>query len=291
MNEITMPSLSDSMQEGTILSWFKADGERVEAGEELLEIETDKATMAYESPVAGVVRIVAAVGETLPVGAVIAHVGEGVPDSDLPAAPAAGDPVRAQAEPVPVSAAPSEGNGADPAAVRATPLARRLADAHGVDLQTVKGTGPRGRITRSDVAAMAQVPDRVVSVPSAAPLLRLEGETQELTRTQQLIARRMSESKATVPHFQVQTEAQMDALIALRTELKALGEQAEPVPSVNDFIVKAAALALARSSTRQRLLSRRPLSAARADQRRHRRRRSRGADRSDDHRRRSAAAA
>ncbi len=248
MNEITMPSLSDSMQEGTILSWLKADGDQVRVGEELLEIETDKATMAYESPVAGVLRIVAAVGETLPVGAVIAHVGEDAPVSEAPPAapepapePAAGPDAAAAPEPdaAPAVAAISDGNGGDPAAVRATPLARRLAQAHGVDLQAVKGTGPRGRITRSDVTATAQVPERITSEPQQ------EGQTQELTRTQQLIARRMSESKATVPHFQVQTEAQMDALIGLRTELKALGEQAQPVPSVNDFIVKACALALA----------------------------------------------
>jgi pyruvate dehydrogenase E2 component (dihydrolipoamide acetyltransferase) len=134
--------------------------------------------------------------------------------------------------------------------VRATPLARRLAQAHEVDLTTVEGTGPRGRITRSDVAARAEVPD---PVPAPAPAASAGGPAAppadgdqhvELTRLQQVVARRMAEAKATVPHFQVQTEARVDALIALRTELKALGERASPLPSLNDFVVKACALAL-----------------------------------------------
>jgi pyruvate dehydrogenase E2 component (dihydrolipoamide acetyltransferase) len=267
MTEITMPSLSDSMQEGTILSWLKDEGEHVQEGDELLEIETDKATMAFESPASGVLSIVAAVGETLPVGAVIATLGEGVavragPTSDAaPGAATNGQPEPPPPEPElpkpePVTA-PHDGDGADPAAVRATPLARRLAQAHEVDLTTVEGSGPRGRITRSDVAARAEVPDPVpapapaagspgppilVGPPAAPPA---DGDQHvELTRLQQVVARRMAEAKATVPHFQVQTEARVDALIALRAELKALGERASPLPSLNDFVVKACALAL-----------------------------------------------
>ncbi len=263
MNEITMPRLSDSMQEGTILSWLKSDGDRVQAGDELVEIETDKATMAYESPAEGVLTIVAAVGETLPVGAVIASVGERA-EVDHPPEPAVAGPGRSHepgaaepesppeppaAEPVTASTPSTDGDGADPAAVRATPLARRLARAHGVDLAALRGTGPRGRITRSDVAAQAQVPDPVgaaatITPSPPSPEVESATQTQELTRLQQVVARRMSESKATIPHFQVQTEARMDALIALRTELKQLGEHAEPLPSLTDFIVKAAALAL-----------------------------------------------
>ena len=257
MSEITMPSLSDSMQEGTILSWLKSDGDSVEVGEELLEIETDKATMAYESPAAGVLRIVAAVGETLAVGAVIATLGDSSPQSgsDQPAVPAEAVPQEAApAEPSPVAVAPADGNGSDPA-IRATPLARRLARAHGVDLARVRGTGPRGRIIRSDVSAQEGVPGGSPAEPVTATAGSVPGAqaqagspglaqttTQELTRLQQVIARRMSASKATIPHFQVQTEVRMDALIGIRSELSELEE--EVVPSINDFIVKACALAL-----------------------------------------------
>ena len=270
MNEITMPRLSDSMQEGTILSWLIEEGGLVHEGDELLEIETDKATMAYESPAEGVLTIVAAVGETLPVGAVIATVGDRAPAAEVEpesaapeSEPAAPHPEPAALEPVAISEAVPQaisepisepiservdtpepapvqrGNGADPATVRATPLARRLAQAHNVDLAALRGTGPRGRITRSDVEGKAGLaPEAQTRATQAA------GQTQELTRLQQVVARRMAEAKATIPHFQVQTEADMDALIALRSELKQLADESATVPSVNDFIVKACALAL-----------------------------------------------
>lgn len=280
MTEITMPRLSDSMQEGTILSWLKSDGDQVVAGEELAEIETDKATVTYESPAGGVLTIVAAVGETLPVGTLIARLGEGVQSvASQPQAPVAqpvalangsdGDAPRLAPVTEPGS---GDGGGSDPERVRATPLARRLAREHGIDLSGLRGTGPGGRITKTDVAdragikadgepatappgepaeaapAAARVPAPAPGTPPQAapeePPAGAEHETVELTRTQQVIARRMSESKATIPHFQVQTEAQMGALIALRGQLKELGDQTEAVPSLNDFIVKASALAL-----------------------------------------------
>ncbi|HEY3729609.1 MAG TPA: dihydrolipoamide acetyltransferase family protein [Solirubrobacteraceae bacterium] len=271
MTEITMPSLSDSMQEGTILSWLKEDGERIAVGDELLEIETDKATMTYESPAEGTLRIVATVGQTLPVGAPIAHLGvAGEADDDGGPVEGSGQPAATQpvepAELEPSAAAPaptaSGGNGSA-ADVRATPLARRLAREHGVELGELQGSGPRGRITRADVADRAGVgvapapargptpsaagPTPPAPVPTPSAPDRHSGSdarTQPLSRRQQLIARRMAEAKATIPHFQVQTEAEVDALLGLRAELKrGVGEQ-QLVPSVNDFIVKACALAL-----------------------------------------------
>jgi pyruvate dehydrogenase E2 component (dihydrolipoamide acetyltransferase) len=239
MTEITMPSLSDSMQEGTILSWLREDGEHVAVGDELVEIETDKATMTYESPADGTLRIVAGVGETLAVGAPIAQLGDAAPAAseqpvETPEPAASEQPVETSG-PAPAPAVVStDGNGSDPA-VRATPLARRMALAHGVDLGILEGTGPRGRITRADVAASAGIEDPVDARP-----------VQELTRVQQLIARRMSEAKATIPEFQVQTEADIDALLALRTQLRDQAEPSDPMPSLNDFIVKACALALRR---------------------------------------------
>jgi pyruvate dehydrogenase E2 component (dihydrolipoamide acetyltransferase) len=262
MTEITMPSLSDSMQEGTILSWLKEDGEPVQVGDELLEIETDKATMTYESPAEGVLKIAAAVGETLPVGAVIAHLraggeAEGNGGAAGVNAPASAQPVE-PAELEPAATAPgtvSARDGTDSAPeVRATPLARRLARAHGVDLGELEGTGPRGRITRSDVAGRAGLAVAPPPPTTAAPRATAgrsdngdsapDAKTEPLSRRQRLIARRMAEAKATIPHFQVQTETEVDGLLGLRAELKQeLGEQ-QIVPSVNDFIVKACALAL-----------------------------------------------
>ena len=234
MTDITMPKLSDSMESGTILTWLKADGETVAAGEELVEIETDKATMTYESPEAGTLAIVAAAGEAVVVGALIAHVGQGSQAS-------------ASAPPDPVAAGPAP----PVAAVAATPIARRLAAAHGLDLTSIVGTGPRGRVTRADAAAAAGIaapptPTPAASAappPIAAPAPAGDGVVvRDLTRLQQVVARRMAEAKATVPEFQVQTDVAMDAALALRAELKATG--AETVPSVNDLIVKASALAL-----------------------------------------------
>ena len=289
MTDITMPKLSDSMESGTILSWLKADGETVAAGEELVEIETDKATMTYEAPEAGTLAIVAPVGEALPVGSVIARVGvagasaEG--QSELPAgpvdsgrahtglaagarassSPSAGSASEADAEgpgapahSMPVVGARSSANGSG--AGVATPIARRLAAVHGVDLAAVAGTGPRGRVVRTDVAAAAGIaapsaPTAAVVAPAAAapiappaaPPIALPADgtvVQELTRLQQVVARRMAEAKATVPEFQVQTEVEMDAALALRAQLKAQAGEDAVVPSVNDLIVKAAALAL-----------------------------------------------
>jgi len=254
MSDITMPQLSDSMEQGTIASWLKADGDHVEAGDELVEIETDKATMTYEAPDAGTLTIVAGEGTALAVGELMARIGAGsasdggveTPDSRPAAAPV-------------VPAAPLASANGSATGVRATPLARRVAAGHGVDLASVTGTGPRGRITRDDVVAAASLtlpspvpapggraapkPAVVAEEPARPPVPATNGSArrQELTRIQQVIARRMVEAKATVPHFQVQTEVVVDDLLSLRAQLKA---GAERPPSVNDFIVKAAALAL-----------------------------------------------
>jgi pyruvate dehydrogenase E2 component (dihydrolipoamide acetyltransferase) len=264
MTEIAMPRLSDSMQEGTILRWLKADGERVADGEELVEIETDKATMPYESPQAGIVTILAPEGSTLAVGQPIARVGAGAEVAAAVATEARSAPAAAHP-----AATPAASNGAGSTrAAHATPLARRIASHHGVDLRALHGSGPRGRITRADVAATAGVelapplgqpaaPSAVTPAPSVAvpPAAAADGgpatevsaakgtvTVEELTRLQQTIARRMAEAKATIPDFQVQTEVAMDAAIRLRRQLKQAG--ADPAPSLNDLIVKACAVAL-----------------------------------------------
>jgi pyruvate dehydrogenase E2 component (dihydrolipoamide acetyltransferase) len=271
MTDITMPRLSDSMEEGTVLTWLKKNGGHVDRGDELVEIETDKATMTYESPEAGTLEILAVAGTSLPVGAPIARVGAASPAS--PAAARSADPVvvpeavpdapmivaTATATAPPAAAPPGANGGGTGTKVRATPLARRVAAELGLDLTQLSGTGPNGRITRGDVAAAVSLDARGVRAPMAAPTPDAvpaaatpvgagsapgsKGVTtlRELTRVQALIARRMAETKATVPDFQVQTEVAMNALLALRGQLKAIAERP---PSVNDFIVKAAALAL-----------------------------------------------
>jgi len=291
VTEIVMPRLSDSMEEGTILKWLKADGDAVARGEPLAEIETDKATLTYESDAAGVLKIVAGAGETLPIGSVIATLDGGANGSGASAAPAAADEPRPEPPAQPAAAAPAATPvpAAQPAApsnpsapapqtegrVKASPLARRLAREQGIDLHDVTGTGPGGRIVKDDVqrAASSPRPDPPVSAPpvsapapsastpapapptpvappppaTAAETGTAKGEvtTQELTRTQGLIARRMAESRATIPTFELRTEIDMEACVALRAELKDIdGDGAAGIPSFNDMVVKACGIAL-----------------------------------------------
>jgi len=249
MSEIVMPRLSDTMEEGTVLRWLKRDGEDVRRGEELVEIETDKATMTYESDQDGVLRIVAAEGDTLPIGAVIARVGAGGEESAEPADAQPGPERLSEQENEPADVptpAPSGGGEAavaserDGERVKASPLARRIAREQGVDLHTVTGSGPGGRVVRADVQAVgAQENAPVAEKPATA---KGETTTVELSRTQQTIARRMAESKATIPDFTLHVDVDMEDCVALRAELKRLSQP--EAPTYNDMVVKACALAL-----------------------------------------------
>jgi pyruvate dehydrogenase E2 component (dihydrolipoamide acetyltransferase) len=268
MGDIVMPRLSDTMEEGTVLRWLKQDDEHVQRGEELVEIETDKAPMIYESDQDGTLQTVAREGETLPVGQLIARVG-----SPGDGEAAAGGPAAAEAHLAPVPdavidapGAPSAGGSppATPAAsasdtgrVKASPLARRIAQERGVELRTLSGSGPGGRIVKADVqAADEQAATGGVRSDGAAAaggggalassenVVTAKGETTTvaLSRIQQTIARRMAESKATVPDFALQADVDMDGCVKLRTELKRVATQG--TPTYNDMVVKAAALAL-----------------------------------------------
>ena len=228
MPDLPMPRLSDSMEEGTILKWLKADGEDVAVGDELVEIETDKANMTHEAEQAGVLRIVAKEGETLPVGATIATVGES--DGAAPPPPPPEEAPPAPEEPV-----------VEERGVKVSPVARRMAKELGVDLAQVKGTGPGGRITKSDVQPDAPPKPRPKPVTAVREGAKGSVEVQELSRLQQTIARRMAESKATAPEFIVANEVEMDAVVEMRGEMKKLEDR---VPSFNDFVIKAAATAL-----------------------------------------------
>ncbi|MBS1860524.1 MAG: 2-oxo acid dehydrogenase subunit E2 [Actinobacteria bacterium] len=244
--EILMPKLSDSMEEGTILSWLLAAGAEVVPGQDLLEVETDKANMTVEAEGSGALQILVAEGETVAVGTPIARLGAGE-DAAPPPAPS---PPAAAAAAAP-AAASSNGAAAAGDTRRSTPLARRLARVHRVAIDSIgSGSGVGGRIVKADVLAAAGVAapspkPAPVEVVQAAPVETAKGgsSTVELSRLQAVIARRMAEAKATVPHFQVETEVRMDAAIRLRAELKALAGEG-PVPSFNDMVVRAAALAL-----------------------------------------------
>jgi pyruvate dehydrogenase E2 component (dihydrolipoamide acetyltransferase) len=270
------------MEEGTILRWLKANGDDVRRGDELVEIETDKATMTYEADQDGVLEIVAAEGATLAIGEVIASIGEGSgPNGGDPAAaaaptqapePEAREPAveepKVEEPPVEEPEEPAVEAPETPAAmpageqderVKASPVARRIARAQGVDLAAVSGSGPGGRIVKADVEAAAPGAAAAVarSEPAAAPaeppppsapadVVTAKGDVrvQELTRTQQVIARRMAEAKATVPEFTLEAEIDMDAAVGAREELKTMAGEDAVVPSYNDMIVKACALAL-----------------------------------------------
>ncbi|WP_211174497.1 dihydrolipoamide acetyltransferase family protein [Pseudonocardia xinjiangensis] len=262
--DVRMPRLSESMSEGTIVRWLHASGAAVERGDELAEIETDKATVSFEADAGGVLEILAEEGATLPVGAVIARVG-GSPAADTGPPVAAGlvaDPP--PAAPAPAPSAPAPPVSVDPPAaataparranrVPTSPLARRRAKELGVDLAGVRGTGPGGRIVRADIEAAA-----AATAAAAAPAAALNGSAPaggsgpdlrggvtlvELSRARRLTADRMAESAATVPSFPLTAEVDMTRALELRSGIADLGD-ATAVPTVTDLVVAASGRAL-----------------------------------------------
>jgi pyruvate dehydrogenase E2 component (dihydrolipoamide acetyltransferase) len=285
MPEVIMPKMGDAMEEGTLLEWKKQDGETVKLGDVIAEIETDKSNVEIEAEDAGVLHVKAEAGAVLPVGTVIAVIGDDVPTrsngggSSKPAA-AASAPAQAaptqQAERSRESAAeydaalPANGSAAPkPVAVsgssterlKASPLARSVAKRRGIDIACVTGTGPQGRIVEADVLAF--VPSApAVSVPStavssnlppatAAPMKRTDNTPlplttpTELSAMRKVIARRMTESKTTIPHFYITAEVDMAEAMALREMLNAYDETLSKI-SLNDMVVKASGKALAK---------------------------------------------
>ena len=259
---VTMPKLGFDMAEGTLVRWVIAEGEAVQKGAVLAEIETDKATVEVESLYEGVVlRHLVNQGTIVPVNAPIAVIGapgESVNDAEQISSPPVKEPaVEKEAVKSPEKAAASSRqqvieDSQLPGGIRASPLARRKADELGVELRQVQGTGPGGRITRKDVENF-----RPQSVASAAPVvsspepgvssaLRGAGTGVNiipLTRLRSAIARRMVEATQQVPHFFITHAYDMQAVMKLRKEINALLGEDEKL-SVNDFIVKAVALSL-----------------------------------------------
>jgi len=240
--ELTMPKLSDSMADAVILRWLKSAGEDFARGDGLIEVETDKATVIYEAEWDGTLgSILAPEGATVAVGEPIATLANGDGAAGADARPTPSEP--AQAAPPPATPAPkpeADGSGADRPV--ATPVARRTAVELGISLHGVTGTGPGGRITVEDVTkAAADAATAPASAPTAAVSGKGEVTVVEPTPTQATIARRMLESATTIPVFTVSADVDVSEIVTTRRDARDRGEDA---PSLNDFVVKAAAAAL-----------------------------------------------
>jgi pyruvate dehydrogenase E2 component (dihydrolipoamide acetyltransferase) len=234
--EVIMPALGMAQEKGTLVNWLKAEGDTVTKGEPLMEVETDKAAVEIEAPASGVLaNVTALAGDEIPVGqriAVILLPGEALPKkSQAEAAPSLtkSQPKEA-AKGGGVKTAPTLGR------IAASPAARRIAKERGVDLASLKGTGAEGSVIAEDVlgAGGAQTP-----VPTGPPKLK---ETIQLTAMRRIVSERMSKSKQTAAHFYVAVDVDMTEVNRRRTEWKEKGEKL--IPSINDFILYAAARAL-----------------------------------------------
>ncbi|MCW6537000.1 pyruvate dehydrogenase complex dihydrolipoamide acetyltransferase [Sphingomonas lycopersici] len=266
--EIKMPALSPTMEEGTLAKWLVKEGDTVKAGDLMAEIETDKATMEFEAVDEGVVeKIVVPEGaDGVKVGEVIMLLsGEGEVAAPKPAAPKqeTAKPEAPKPEAAPQAAAPAAAPAPAPAAkaparaegdrVKASPLARRIAEQKGVDLGAIAGSGPNGRIVKADVegaqpgaapAARAAAPAAAAAPIAPAQVPDIPHEATKLSNMRKTIARRLTESKQQVPHIYLTVDVRLDKLLKLRSELNASLEARGVKLSVNDLMIKALAVAL-----------------------------------------------
>jgi pyruvate dehydrogenase E2 component (dihydrolipoamide acetyltransferase) len=260
---IIMPDLGSGMEEATLLNWVKQVGDTISSGDVIAEVETDKATVEVPVTVSGTItQLIGKAGDLLKVGAPIGYVGEGdaaaasaAAPKEAPAPAANGTPAVAAAAPVPAPAQTEDDHFPD--GVKASPLARNMAAERGIDLRLVAGTGPGGRITKSDIesfnpSAPAAAP---AAPPAAAPVAAIPAahhgalptgddvEIIDVTRMRSRIAARMVESRQQIPHFYVTSEMDVGALLEMRKQINANLDDDHKV-SVNDLVVKATALAL-----------------------------------------------
>ena len=270
--EIKMPALSPTMEEGKLARWLVKEGDTVSSGDIMAEIETDKATMEFEAVDEGVIGKIAVPEGTegVKVGTVIALLAEDGEDasslastavSATPAAPAAATPATAPAATPAAAPAPVTAQPATSAAGRiaASPLARRIAEAKGLDLATVKGTGPNGRIVKADVEAAqpgqtAATAPVVAAAPASAPAAaagaaaivddRVPHTIEPLSGMRKTIAKRLTQSKQEAPHIYLSVDVKLDALMALRAQVNETLHKRGLKVSVNDMLVKALGLAL-----------------------------------------------
>jgi pyruvate dehydrogenase E2 component (dihydrolipoyllysine-residue acetyltransferase) len=262
---ITMPKLGFDMQEGTLVRWVRTEGEDINKGDVLAEIETDKATVEVESSASGVVRrLLVDQGAVVPIGAAIAIVGGKDEEiSSMVAKPEAGKKTSEskKTEAAKPEAAKTEVGSlrtptgmpahATAGPLKASPLAKKMARDSGIDLGHIQGSGPGGRVIRKDVEDLLKgdktvavsVPMTAYPAPPSAVVVSREDELITPTKLRQIIARRMAESKSSVPHFYVTHEYKLEALMELRGQINAYLPDEQKV-SVNDFIIRAVALAL-----------------------------------------------
>ncbi len=275
---VIMPKLGFDMVEGTLVRWVILEGQPASKGNVLAEIETDKATVEVETPYSGIVaRHLVKAGEIVPVNtpiAVITAPGEQPTDAGIPAAPSAAQitgaatPERAVGMSIPTTTAPLVEAGAVTDRVKATPLARRVAEEQGVDLKSFRGSGPNGRIIKKDVTAYLAtlrvtpppatipltptpissatnlpIPPGATSAMHASPMSAPADQITLLPRLRAAIGRRMTEAKQQVPHFYVTHAYDMTAVMSLRKQVNTLLPDSEKI-SVNDFVIKAVAQTL-----------------------------------------------
>ena len=253
---IAMPKLGFDMQEGTLVRWLRNEGDAIEKGDVLAEIETDKATVEVESSAAGFVRrLLVDKGAVVPIGDPIAIVGAKDEKIEVPSAPVKAVEGRESALPdaeattaAAATEAPAESRTPEVSgAAKASPLARKMARQANLDLGAIPGTGPGGRVVRRDVEAVLAGKAAAGAAPTAPKIPVSKGsradEAVALTKLRQAIGRRMTESKSHVPHFYVTYEYRADALVAMREQVNEYMEEGGKI-SVNDFMVKATALCL-----------------------------------------------
>ncbi|NQE61126.1 pyruvate dehydrogenase complex dihydrolipoamide acetyltransferase [Caulobacter sp. RHG1] len=270
--DILMPALSPTMEEGTLAKWHVKVGDTVKAGDVIAEIETDKATMEVEAVDEGVIGaiLVDAGTENVKVNALIAKLaGEGespapAPKAEAPKAAAAAPAPAAAPVAAPTPAAAPAPVAADGSRVLASPLARRLASTAGLDLKAIKGTGPRGRVVKADVEAAKSGAPAAKAAPTAAAAAPAAAEPRKVQSLEQMgipagsydlvpldgmrktIARRLTESFRDVPHFPLTIDIELDGLLTARAKINSLLEGQGVKVSVNDIVIKAAAVALKR---------------------------------------------
>ena len=244
-NEVKLPRLGQGMESGTIVKWLKHEGDRVEKGEPLYELDTDKVTQEVEADFSGVLLKIAVAEGEVPVGdtiAVIGEEGEEVPQVEAPAAAVAAAP---QPEPEPAEvavAAPVQAIQSDGGRVKASPLARRIARERGIELGALTGTGPEGRIVAEDVERAVAQPSLA---PPAAPAPSGQVEVEPLSSIRRTVARRLTEAWE-APAFQISMSADMTRAQELHARLAELAKEGEPRPTLTDILTKACAAALMR---------------------------------------------
>ena len=263
--EILMPALSPTMEEGTLAKWLVSEGDVVQSGDLLAEIETDKATMEFEAVDEGIIgKLLVAEGTAnVKVNSAIAILLEEGDAADATVAPSAPAVVAADvmAAPAVQASAPAAPVAASGTRIFASPLARRIAADNGLDLTAITGSGPKGRIVKADLStavapAAAAAPVSAVTMPTSANAAAVEAiyqgrgfKTVPLDGMRKIIASRLTEAKQTIPHFYLRRDIRLDKLLRVRGEINKGLEARGVKTSMNDFIIKACALALQKVPT------------------------------------------